>query len=216
MPETEWTHDSIKAGIERFIMDNNRAPTAIDFDLNHFLPSARQIQRAHGGLAMLRKALGYTELDFTKGTARSKIASEAGVRGIEAEEVLELILMKKFGEPYVHSQKRYIRGGKSRYDFFVYAKNYSFGVDVFTTEKREYIEKNVRHKIRKYGETSFRIPIYFVVAGRDYTSNDTEHIQKQLLDKKYPNIQLVTLANFIIYIESLQPLELPKDLKSLL
>lgn len=215
MPKVRWTLNSIRNGIERFIVEHNRPPTAIDFDQTAYLPSSRHIQRAHGGLATLREALGYYERNFTKGSARSKIASAAGVRGIEAEEALELILMKKFGEPYVHSQKRYIRGGKSRYDFFVYAKDYSFGIDIFATERREYIEKNVRHKIRKYAETSLHIPIYFVLSGKSFTNDDTEPVEYMLLRHTYPNIHLMTLANFIIFIETLTPLKLPVGMKSM-
>jgi hypothetical protein len=216
MPEVRWTLETVREGIEKFILDHNRPPTAVDFDTTPYLPSARHIQRVFGGLAALRAALGYELQDFTKGTARSAIATAAGVRGVEAEEALELVLMQRFGEPYVHSQKRYIRGGKSRYDFFIYAKDYSFGVDIFATERREYIEKNVRHKIRKYAETSQRIPIYFVLAGESFTSDDTEPVEYMMLRHTYPNIHLMTLADFLIFIDTLQPLARPAGIKSLL
>lgn len=213
MPTTRWTPEVIKAGIERFVQENNRPPTARDFDLSSYLPTSRQVQRAYGGMSKLRAKLGYSELDYTKGPQRSAIATQAGIRGVEAEEALEVILIEHFGEPFVHSQKRYIRGGKSRYDFYVYAYQYSFGIDVFTTDRQEYIDTNIRHKIKKYAETSLKIPIYFVLAGESFDDEDLTQAREVLLRDKFPNMHLITLADFIAYIQTLQPLLPPAGIK---
>lgn len=213
MPEIRWTLEVIREGVERFVHENNRPPTARDFDLTSYLPTSRQVQRAYGGMSKLRASLGYNELDYTKGPARSAIATQAGIRGVEAEEALEVILIEHFGEPFVHSQKRYIRGGKSRYDFYVYAYQYSFGIDVFTTDRQQYIDTNIRHKIKKYAETSLRIPIYFVLAGASFVDDDLMQAREVLLEGKFPNIHLITLTDFIAYIQTLQPLSPPIGIK---
>lgn len=214
MPKIRWTLEVIKEGIDRFHVEQQRPPTAQDFDDVSYLPSARQIQRSFGGMSKLRAALGQTELDYTRGGLRSEIASNAGRRGVEAEEALEIILIDYFGEPFVHTQKRYIRGGKSRYDFYVYAYNYSFGIDVFTTGRQEYIDKNIRHKIPKYAATSTHIPIYFVLAGDTFNDLDLGAIGDTLL-APYPNLHLMTMQAFLLYIQSLHPLTLPKGTKSI-
>ncbi len=104
-PSIKWTESIIRAGVERFIIEEGRPPTAVDFDGTPYLPSSRQVQRAFGGLAALRQQLGYVDLDFTKGQLRGEIAVRAGKRGMAAENVLEPILVAKFGEAYVHTQK---------------------------------------------------------------------------------------------------------------
>ena len=52
-----WTVERITEGINRFINEERREPTARDFDLSPYLPSARQIQRAYGGLPAFRKLI---------------------------------------------------------------------------------------------------------------------------------------------------------------
>lgn len=215
MPEIRWTLEIIKHGIEQFVAEYNRPPTAQDFDNTSYLPSARQVQRSFGGMGKLRTALGYSDIDYTRGELRSKIATDAGKRGVEAEEALELVLIDHFGEPFVHTQKRYIRGGKSRYDFYVYAHNYSFGIDIFTTERREYIDKNIRHKIPKYADTSAHIPIYFVLAGESYSDDDVAAVGHRIL-ASYPNLHLMTLKTFMTFVHTLQPLAQPDGLKSII
>ena len=145
-----WDPVKIKSGIDEFIAKHGVMPTSSDFINSNHLPSARQIQRTYGGLSNLRKQLGYKEHDFTKGKLRKEIAREGNMRGLTAEDAFEPILISKFGEPFVHVQKRYYKGSKNRYDFFVYAKNHTFGVDVFTTKRLEYVTNNVRHKISRY------------------------------------------------------------------
>lgn len=216
MPEIRWTLENIKEGIERFAAEHNRFPTARDFDSYKLLPSARQVQRSFGGLESLRLALGLKELNYTKGKLRSTIATDAGTRGVAAEEALEIILIEHFGEPFVHTQKRYIRGGKSRYDFFVYAEGISFGVDVFVTERKDYIATNVRHKLSKYSQVEKTIPIYFVLAGDGFIEADIARATDSItLLKDCPNIHLILLADFIIYMKSIRPLSLPDGYRSI-
>lgn len=122
MRETIWTIDVIKEGIEHFYQEHNRYPTAIDFDAVPYLPSARQIQRKFGGMENLRTTLGYKELNYTKGDLRRTAYDNFSTRSLSAEDRLEVALIDHFGELYVHTQKRYYRLMKNRWDFFVYYK----------------------------------------------------------------------------------------------
>lgn len=135
MPEIKWTLEKIQSGIDRFRQENEILPTAYDFDRTPYLPSARQIQRAYGGLEALRTLLGYDELNYTKGLLRRTRSIAGYTDGTSAEDALELILINHFKEPYVHTQKRYFKDHRNRYDFFIYYKDGYLGVDIFTTSR---------------------------------------------------------------------------------
>lgn len=210
MTNQRWTIDTIGEGVKRFITEHSRIPTATDFDSVDYLPTARQIQRLYGGMSGLRQTLGYGSLDFTKGKERTAIASKASLDGIAAEEYLEAILIAKFGEAFVHTQKRYSFGTKNRFDFFVYAKNICFGVDVFTTKRQEYIGTNVRHKMKKYKDVQADIPIFFVVLGGIYSDEDILHTTQSISDlSRSKNIKLVNEPQFLLYIEEQRALSTP-------
>lgn len=215
MTNLKWDLSDIKEGIDRYIHENGRPPTARDFDASPYLPSARQIQRSYGGMATLRAQLGYKDLDFTKGELRKSIATEASKRGIAAEEYLEPLLISHFGEPFVHTQKRYAKGTKNRYDFFIYAQNVSIGVDVFTTSKLEYIGVNVRHKVHKYKQLQ-NIETYFVLVGTDYSIDDMINARNTLpILRQYNNLHLLSEKEFLQYIQTLKPLQTPDFFRSI-
>lgn len=207
-----WDIATIKAGIDEFIAKNGRMPTANDFSLPNKLPSARQVQRMFGGLEKLRKELGYKEQNFTKGRLRKRIAIEANVRGLEAEDAFEPILIEKFGEPYVHVQKRYYKGSKNRYDFLVYAKNRAFGIDIFTTSRSSYIVNNIRHKIVRYKNAPKELSIYFVLIGNNYTTDELARATNSIAEMSaHPNMSVLTENDFLYLLESFESLLLPEN-----
>jgi hypothetical protein len=207
---TRWTAEAIKDGIDKFVAANGRMPTARDFDEFTDLPSARQVQRAFGGLVKLRERLGYEEIDFTKGELRKAIAISANKRGITAEDYFEPVLIEKFGEPYVHVQKRYYKGSKNRYDFLVYAKDRVFGIDIFTTDRAIYIEKNIRHKISRYKNAPAALDIYFVLVGEEFNAADVDKARQSVRElARYPNMHAIHEAEFLLLIESFGALDMP-------
>jgi hypothetical protein len=219
VPKTPlWTIDTIKSGVERYYLENGKYPSATDFDETYYLPSSRQIQRAHGGLEKLRTVLKLEEINYTKGPARSAIALEGYKRGLSAEDMLEAKLIDYFGEPFVHTQKRYYKLLKNRYDFFIYHHNGYFGVDIFSPTRNVYIAKNVYHKIKKYADISLNIPIFFVIDSVTVTTEEVEKIQATIKPlKELPNIKLMLLSDFLEYIQdAYHPLSLPYGLKQVL
>lgn len=217
MPQTKWTIENIREGINRFKAEKGHMPTAFDFDRTPYLPSARQIQRKHGGLESLRAQLGYDELNYTKGELR-RVRSLAGhTTGLSAEDALEVLLIQHFGEPYVHTQKRYYRDHKNRYDFFVYFREGYMGIDIFTTSRMEYIGPNIRHKLEKYANVPKHTSIYFVVASEKLTPSDVVKgtaTARRLLES--PNIKVVHLTDFMNIISTIPALELPPEIKLVL
>jgi len=132
MPLTKWDLNKIKYGFEEFYKLNKKYPSALEIDKYPLLPSSRQVQRKFGGLKELRKLLGLPEedLDYTRGSVRSSVAKAIGERGKNFEKEVYSLLVGKFGEIFVHQQKPF-NNYKSRADFFIYAKDYKFGIDVF-------------------------------------------------------------------------------------
>lgn len=208
-----WTVEVIKEGIEKFQKETGHLPTARDFDAVEYLPSARQIQRLHGGLPALRLTLGIDQLDYTKGDLRRAIAKKGYSDGLSAEERLEVLLVKKFGEPYVHTQKRYGMHLKNRYDFFVYCKNECFAVDVFMTGRPEYIATNIRHKISKYKELG-PFKIYFVAAGEFNEDDITRAIKSLPILNNLQNIVIASEEQFLREVAEREPLEIPSYFQS--
>ncbi len=214
MPKTIWTLESIQEGVDRYYNETGHYPTAIDFDECAYLPSARQVQRKFGGMENLRRSLGLLDINYTKGDLRRVIYDEFATRSLEAEDVLEVALVRHFGEPYVHTQKRYYKLMKNRWDFFVYYQGGYFGVDVFSTARKINLMKNVHHKLRKYADVPTSTDIYFVVDAPSLSDQDIVEVTGgQGLLSKHSNIKVVSLPTFLkSIINSYPSLKLPEGL----
>lgn len=209
-----WTKERLKAGFDRFQEENGHLPTAPEVDLCAYLPSARQIQRAFGGLRALRQDLGYEQTDFGQGEFRSKFAGLNMKRGKTAERELEGVLIEIFGEPFVHIEKKY--GTESnRADFFVYANGHNFGVDVFYSATSRDIQKNLNLKVEKYKEFYDSTPLYFVLANPDFDafslSKITLNMSKLAL---LPELRVMDMKSFVVELTKYKPLPLPIGYKS--
>lgn len=218
MRTTIWTIDTIGKGIERYYAEHEHYPTANDFDECAYLPSARQIQRKFGGLEALRTTLGLAEANYTKGDLRRAVFSGFSPRALAAEDQLEVALIKHFGEPYVHTQKRYYRLMKNRWDFFVYYRGGYFGIDIFSTSRRANIMNNIRHKLIKYADVPPTTKIFFIVDAPELTDND---IRQTIIGSKalaqHLNITVILLETFLATtIHQFQTLDLPDGVKLVL
>ena len=144
-----WTKEKIKEGLQKYYNEFGRYPTAHEIDKYPYLPSSRQIQRRFGGLPELRKQLGIEITDYTRGETRSHKAEIIGKRGLNYEKDIQKILIKHFGEIFVHEQKPF-NDYSGRLDFFVYAKDEKFGVDVFYAEDIHSLTGCINYKQRSY------------------------------------------------------------------
>jgi hypothetical protein len=104
---TKWPLELIKTGIDRFVLENGRHPSARDFDKCSYLPTARHLQRNFGGISNLRSLLTpNVPAKFTTGSVRSTVAKNSIVRSYESEHDFYHFLISKFPEIRVHEQKR--------------------------------------------------------------------------------------------------------------
>ncbi len=189
----EWSKERIKSAFDEFIKLNGRLPTAPEIDHSSTLPSSRQIQRKFGGLRALRKELGYETIDFGSGNFRSQIAKTHGQRGSNAERLLEQKLIDKFGELFVHTEKLYGQG-KNRVDFFVYAKNSNFGIDIFATETTRDLQKNVNIKVDKYLDFPTNVPLYFALSSELLSVTEVSRALENMSKlTRLPNLKVLTL-----------------------
>lgn len=157
-----WTMDNLKDGFQYFVDTYGHYPTAPEIDRFEYLPSSRSLQRSFGGLENVRKRLGLADTHLGKGAFRSELARRTGIRGREVELEIEKLLIEKFGEIFVHTEKGF-GDSKRRIDFFVYSPSGNFGIDVFHTNSFRDLQKNVNLKIDKYIDFAFEL--YFLVIG---------------------------------------------------
>lgn len=186
----KWDLNKIKNGLERFNEENGRLPTAPEIDNLEYLPSARQIQRRFGGLEKLRADLGYQDVHFGKGKYRSKIASRANIRGRHTELALEKILVEKFGEVFVHTERIFDQS-KNRVDFYVYTPDGNFGIDVFWTDTMRDLQQNINIKINKYKH--FPCKLYLVVGNEIFTQDQLDNYASVKTKALPPNTFIVSL-----------------------
>lgn len=201
-----WKLNNLKEGIDRFYQENGRYPTVSDLDNIDYLPSARWIQYKFGGIMQVRKDLGYQDSNLGAGKYRSQIALQINKNGLNFEHEIERFLIKKFGEPFVHIQKR-VGLGRNRLDFYVYYKNGNFGVDVTVVSGHfRNVQTNLNIKIAKY--KTLNLPIFFVVSGDYNQSQFDQWIIKRL--SPFPNrCRIFTPANFMQYVSKLESLTIP-------
>lgn len=198
-----WKLQDLKEGIDRFYKENGKYPTVSDLDNINYLPSSRWIQYKFGGMVKVRKDLGYEDTHLGTGKYRTRIALKVNKDGLEFEHEIECFLIDKFGEPFVHIQKR-IGLGRNRLDFYVYHKHGVFGVDVTVASGHfRNVQTNINIKIAKYKDLN--LPIFFVVSG-DYNQTQFDQwIIKRL--SPFPNrCRIFTPANFMRYVSKLESL----------
>lgn len=211
--EPVWSKEKIKVGFERFLLENGRLPTASEVDEYEYLPTARSIQRSFGGLVKLREELGYDEHHFGKGEYRVSIAKRVGKRGFDAEDHLEKILVLQFGEIYVHVQKGY-GSGRSRFDFVVYARGHTIGIDVFSSDSRQNIQKNIHLKLKKYADAPSDVEKFFVVYPEGDIADSMELITGNMASLTATSVKVLFIDEFVKYLEGLEPLVIPEDFVS--
>lgn len=201
LPEgTKWSKTNILEGFHKFIKENNRLPTAHEIDALPYLPSSRQIQRRFGGLQSLRKELGFDVVSFTQGEARRAIAIEINKKGHEFEYILEQPLIKRFGAAFVHTEKSFSANNNDhrniiRVDFYIYAINGNFAIDIFHCKDKFSLVGSINHKIKVYSALNRKI--YLVLYSSEYSQEDIDAIlaRKRVVIPK--NIEVVTYQNFL-------------------
>ncbi len=188
-----WTIESLKKGFERFRSESGHYPSALEIDSCPYLCTSRNIQLRFGGLLKLRQLLGIEDISYALGEHRKRIWVDAGKVSLDSEKEISNFLIDRYGEICVHEEKKY-GNGRSRVDFFVYAKE-TFAVEVFNTYTIHGITGNLTSKLKKYGD--FPHKLFFVITGGDFNQNDIDRIlsrrKKRVLGK---NMKCLCVKSF--------------------
>lgn len=195
MPKRKWTLEKVQAGFKKFEVENGRLPTGPEIDICPDLPSSRQLNRLFGGLPELRKLLGYSETDFSKGKYRSEIGIASNKRSKVSEDALRDILFERFHEPFVHLEKPIDKYRKLRADFYVFNPVKNFAVDVFSTETYHNLDTNVYIKLKKYSH--IRELFYLVLTSKNLTAGDVALFNQRKAKNIPTNIKLITVEQFV-------------------
>jgi hypothetical protein len=198
-----WDIEKIREGIEKFNQEYGHYPSISGFEAVDYLPSPSTISVKYGGIEHLRKELGYSKSHFGKGKDRSKIATDSGKRGLELENKIEKILIDRFKEPYVHSQKRFMDDNlKFNVDFFVYSPSVNFAVDSFSsTPHYTDVVNNINHKIRRY---KFFKYLFIIVFESEVSQKQIDSWMKRKILPLPNNFKVLKLDKFISWINSLE------------
>lgn len=200
-----WKLEDLKVGLDRFYKENGRFPTVSDLDNINYLPSSRWIQLKFGGMVKVRKDLGYSDAHLGIGKYRTQIALQVNKSGLAFEHEIQRYLVNKFGEPFVHVQKR-IGNNRDRIDFYVYSADGNFGVDVTNvTGHFRNVQTNTNVKITKYKNLSLKL--FVVVNGIFQQDRINSWLLRRI--KPVPNgWRILTKDNFMLEINKFRPLSI--------
>ena len=189
-----WTLERLKEGLERFYEVHGKYPTSQEVDTFEHLPSSRQIQRRFGGLVNLKKQLGLKgPSDYTKGAHSSDRARRINERAHRIEKEVYNYLIDIFGVEFIHREYFFTDDKRARTDFFVYAMDGNFSVDVFYAENRHSFLGCLNSKMRTYGnKLMLQYPVIFLQMNPDITQEEVRDILRQKKNKllKYQNVMI--------------------------
>jgi hypothetical protein len=160
-----------KKAVEDFIKSNGYEPTAIDFDLTDYLPSARTIQRNYGGLPQFRALLGLKTSDFTKGKHRAGKALQAGKLCRQMESDLFRELLAKYDQSVSSPAYVYVHTGHT-VDYRLDTSEGTFLFDVFyPTTTHSFVGcvgiKNAKHSTDRESFYTERPQMFLVCLNED-------------------------------------------------
>lgn len=167
-PKNPWSEDELRDGLLKFKEIHGRFPSAHEVDAFPYLPSARTIERGHGGLIALRTKLGLFEADggadFRAGKHGSERATKINERAHQTEKSVYDFLVEKFGKPFVHREYFFTDDHRTRADFFIYdGSEKGFCVDVFFADSLRNISGCLNIKLNKYSVSQMQVQGYPVI-----------------------------------------------------
>jgi len=191
-----WTKGELAAGLNYFKQLHGHYPSAHEIDDFEYLPSARSIQRAHGGLVSLRTELLPDEhSDHTRGVYRSDKARQTNVAGRDYESKFYQALIQRFEAVAVH-EHRVIRPGYVSCDFYIYlTKDSGVIIDIFYASDMRNLVNVVNIKLKRY--VLVAEPTYLVIVGN--LAIDETVLTETMANKKLPlpyHLRVITERQF--------------------
>lgn len=176
--KTYWTDDRIAEGFKRFSEENGHFPSAHEVDNCPYLPASRSIQRRFGGLVVFRTKNKLGDVDLSRGEHRSNFAKNLNVISKNNERMFYEKLKKVFTDVCVHREKPMSDDYKIRYDFYVYAKPFNFGIDVFYPNGLKNLMGCVNEKQSKLLNLKSKEFLYMVCLNHDIIQSQIDGLVK--------------------------------------
>lgn len=137
--EADWNKtcfDSYREMVELFYQRHKRYPIAQEFTHDNLLPSARSLQRNHGGVKKFRQDIGLEIIDYTKGEPRIEKIKKILRQAKQYEQELFVKLFKKHHNPdrgVVVQREPVISNYDPDNDIYGYRRS-DVGINTFTKE----------------------------------------------------------------------------------
>lgn len=190
----KWDDSRIKEVLDRFYEENQRYPTAHDFQFTEYLPDPDTVRRLYGGVGYLRRKFGLEIEDYTRGPVRSELNRKLNDRAKLHEEEIQKILIEQFGEICVHKEREFAY--RSRVDFQIYHTNGIFGVDTFYPKNRMGMINIYNIKFPKYKKFTAG-PIYLVCMNPELDQIILDEYLKGRKNATEDKIKLVSKEHFL-------------------
>jgi len=191
-----WTNEELLAGFNHFLELYGHYPSSHEIDEFPYLPSARSIQRTHGGLIKLRQTLIPEEHpSLASGVYRSIVAKRMWVNGRDLEDKFYKQLVSNFKQISVH-EHRLIRPAGVSSDFFIYLSETDGAViDIFYAHSMRNLVNIVNIKLKRY--LLIDKETYLVVVGN--SGIEHESLLSKMQNKRIPlpsHVQIVSEQYF--------------------
>lgn len=208
-----WSLEELRAGFERFFEEHSHYPTATEVDKYAYLPSARSIERTHGGLVSLRKQLGIEgQLDLRSGQHRTDIANMILERAHKSENIVYDFLCELFSKELVHREYFFTDDARTRADFFVYDAQGGFCVDVFYPANRRNLTGCLNIKLKKYLPDHMRqYPVIFLEMNPEISDEDIKDLLSRKIQKIGKDQDVMTWNSFQEYCRTRKPLRVGRQ-----
>ena len=204
--KARWTIKELKSGFERFYRENHRYPTAQEIDSYEHLPTSRTLQRRFNGARGIRKTLGLSIVDYTQGETRRQSILSFQKRGNESEKIIYELLIRQFGEPYVHREYLFNDDRRTRTDFFIFCKDGNFSVDVFFPANRHNLIGCLNNKLKTYSAGfMYQYPVIFLQMNSDITEGEVAHIIAARKKGLHPVMRVMTQGQLKEFISTKRP-----------
>lgn len=205
-----WSKEELKAGLEHFYEQYKHYPSAPEIDGYSYLPSARTIERSHGGVVKIRKILSLDgQYDLRTGLHSRERAYKINKRSHILENEVYEFLIKVFGKEFVHREYFFLDDKRTRADFFVYGENSGFCVDIFYPSDKRNLLGCLNSKLSKYNCIYMQqYPVIFLQMNKEIDQGSLNIILKNKINKLSKEQKLMSWETFEDFCKSRKPLHI--------
>lgn len=123
-------------------------------------------------------------------------------RNVEKETRLWKMLVERFGDVYVHAQRPF-RNYSGRFDFYIFGRDYNFGIDIFYPDTLHSFAGCINIKQQTYQKVVDKI--YLVSMNMEINQNSIDKVITHKKNILHDNIEAISLEEFLNRIKKIPP-----------